>query len=525
MRKSYFLTVIVLFSLVFNSCNTEDNEAKDINGGLVYTSQVVVVSPKHTLLKDEYMGVFQGETVKMSRSLDDKLYFMVPTDAIIGSHDLVIPELDNTIVHYTIQKTVLEGTPEEVISGFNTNLDSFSQTMNGNPEAAQVNQAIDSFRQVFDNSDTSQKAEMATIYQANKAMLDELILKDYNLPPTRLIDNVRLNIRKNFAATAVLTIGLGLAYYSTDPGTKTFGLVVFAAGAYKAREIYLRIASESSYTLFLEMDGVDGENNRNPQTGIAFVDSESKIVGFNTKDRNIISSDGATAQGELGVFFGTYKKYNDCVSTVNEVITWVNANVMFANFSQIPLQELPETGSIVPNAVTAEMLANIKLSTLNPNITLVSYVLQSDGQIAIKIKKNNPAAADPIETFLYYTFKDGFGSFSGKIPIEVSAGNDQYTQMLTNGSSRIWKVTASVVDGNESLGSSIIKYTFKSDKTYSKTVNGNPAAGGTFGFNVTTHKFYFNANTNLYDFNLSDSAFEIDKSSPQQIHTEMVPLN
>jgi len=400
MKTKHFLTLIILFALVFNSCDKDDDEKKDINGGVVLTSQIVSVQNiSQPLLKEEYSGIFQGKPIKLSKSLDNKLYFLVPSDALIGTHVMTIPELDNTTVNYIVQQTVLDGTPENVIADFNTSLDTFSNSLDASPEAADVNEAIENFKQIFDNSSEVDKATMATLYQANKNAFDKLILEDFETPPGRMIDVVKFNIRKNFLATAVLTVGLGLAYYSTDPGTKIMGLTLFAAGAYKARQFYLNIAEEGTYTLLLEMDGQEGLNDRNANSAITFEDNASKVISFNTKDRNVIAGDAAGAQNELAVFFATYTKYNSCVSTVNEVIAWVNINVPFASFSSIPLQELPENGTTEINGVNSQVLKSIKFSTLNPNISLVSYVLQNDGQIAVKIKINGAPTTNPIETF------------------------------------------------------------------------------------------------------------------------------
>ena len=101
--------------------------------------------------------------------------------------------------------------------------------------------------------------------------------------------------------------------------------------------------------------------------------------------------------------------------------------------------------------------------------------------------------------------------------------DDPYIQLLSNGSSKTWRVQVFTANGNgDALLGNVIKYTFKSDYTYTKTINGNSAAGGTFGFDYTNNKFYINAETNIYDFTLTDNSFIIDKTSPQS-HMEMIP--
>lgn len=103
--------------------------------------------------------------------------------------------------------------------------------------------------------------------------------------------------------------------------------------------------------------------------------------------------------------------------------------------------------------------------------------------------------------------------------------SDLLTNILTGGSYKTWRVTTFTSDGNDALGSNIIRYTFNLDYTYSKRINNNSAAGGTFGFNLIDNKFYFNSNSNLYYYKLSNNQFEIETSNllaSPQLHYVMV---
>jgi hypothetical protein len=106
---------------------------------------------------------------------------------------------------------------------------------------------------------------------------------------------------------------------------------------------------------------------------------------------------------------------------VNGAISWVNDNVMFADFSLISLEQLPGSSAQISTTVDAGTFSDINFSINHPNLTLVSSTLQSNGQLKMKVKIVGTPSSFPIQSDLYYSYSDEFSTFTGKFPIEVSA--------------------------------------------------------------------------------------------------------
>lgn len=87
----------------------------------------------------------------------------------------------------------------------------------------------------------------------------------------------------------------------------------------------------------------------------------------------------------------------------------------------LKLEQLPTTSAITSNPVNAETFSHITFSISNPNLSLQSVSLQSDGLLSLKVKIIGTPATTPVVSNLNYTFNDGFTSFTGKLPIEVNA--------------------------------------------------------------------------------------------------------
>lgn len=451
MKKTYtkIILLLTLGLLIIASCSKEESSKDPVNqkGGDISRSQIVTVNlPNITLSENEYQATLDGVAVTLIKSEHDKLMFLLPYSTTLGSHTLTISALNNTTITYNVIDTVLSGAPEEIMSGLITNLDSFSTSLDATPESINVQNSIANFKKVYDNSTLADKTKMAILYKANKALFDNIILNDYSSITGRLQPGDVVNLAKHSYAVWVMAGGALVTIFAPDPAEKLLGVAVTAVGAKKAIAFFNKLTDEELESMGIEIGGLDGLNNKMASTSLTFQDNIEKTISLNSKDRSLIQSDEYKTQPAAVSFFEVYKSYNYYTKKINEIIEWINSNVLLANFSLIPLETLPATSNVVKNSIDSETYKKINFAISDGNLTLVSAALQNSGQLKLKIKINGTPASFPIKSFLNYSYADGFSSFSGKVPIEVSADCSNTTLSLST-SINGYSATANVTGG------------------------------------------------------------------------------
>jgi hypothetical protein len=84
-----------------------------------------------------------------------------------------------------------------------------------------------------------------------------------------------------------------------------------------------------------------------------------------------------------------------------------------------PLNPIANTSSETSEPMKVSEFSNATFSVSNPNITIVSCNMTTDGTLNLKIKVTNPTATYPLNSFLYMTYNDTFGDMSVKVPITI----------------------------------------------------------------------------------------------------------
>lgn len=446
-QPSYFLSLLLLF--VF-ACSSEDNNPIEVTGGEVFRSQIVTIAlPNVTLSEDEYEATFDGATVTLSKSEEDKLLFLVPSSATLGVQTLVIPGLNNATINYDVKETILSTTPDETIAPFMANLNSFSQGLDATPEAVAVQNSLNSFTTIYANATVEKKTQMAILYKANKTLFDSIILEDFSSVTGRDIaptDVVVLG--KHSYAVYVAVAGAFVALYAPEPLEKVFGVALATVAAYKARNFFIQLMIKKFNKVDLVFNGIVGTNNKNTAATLVneleFQSDVATTISFKANERIFISEDANKTQSSVVSFFKDYNKYNYVFSKVNIVIEWLNNNVPFANFSLIPLEVLPDSAPLVASDMTSYSFGNVTFTIDHPNLQLASASLPSDGLLNMKVTIIGTPSTLPIVTTLNYSYADGFCSFSGSIPIKVS------NMPSINGT---WHLTSVTANGTEILES------------------------------------------------------------------------
>ena len=425
--EKYFnkITLLFIVGMVFLvSCSKEDTVAQfNQKGGEIFQSQVVTVDlNKADLSENEYQGMLNGVAVTLVKSVDHKLLFLVPSDATVGLQDLLIPALDNATIHYDVKEALLSGTPEATMVPFFENLNSFAVTLDASTEALALKKSLTSFTAVFENASSEDKTKVANLYHSNKALFDNLLLNDFNSisRKNQEISDIDLLIKHSAAVFAMAT-GAVVVLSPLTRVEKAFGAALIVVGAYKARAYFLQILPKKFNRISCAFNGILGMGNRSQtETSLCFQSDVSNTVALYTVGRGWVTSDASKTQPATVSFFEDYNRYNYYANKVNAVLTWVNNNVPFADFSLISLEQLPTTSNIGTQITNQEIFSNIIFSVTHPNLTLVSAKLQSDGQLSLKIKIKGTPTALLVESFLNYSYTDDFSSFSGKLPIKIS---------------------------------------------------------------------------------------------------------
>ena len=416
MNKIYSKAFFIAFALItVLSCSKDDTQNEpNQDGGEIFRSQVVTIDLSGVSLTDtEYQGTIDGVAIRLSKAANDKLTFMVPYSTALGLKDLVIPELNNTLIHYDIKETILTQSVTETLTPLFDNVATCNQNLDGSPEALEAEATLNSFTAYFAQASEAEKTELAVIYKANKLLFDSILLGTY---AGRLAG-------PNEVCFGAAVIGCGasivLLYSPTGVG-QLAGLVLLAPSLYAAIKCRKPILEELVMCVNIIGNGILGDNNRLASTSILLQNDVASTLTFNLLKRKLIASDANKTQPVWVSFFSSFNLMNFYITVANAVIPVVN-NLPFVNIAPFTLVQLPSTSANVAIEANATAFSGMQFSVNHPNLQLVSATLQGTGQMNVKIKIIGTPSVVPVVSFLNYSYSDEYTSFSGKLPIQVEA--------------------------------------------------------------------------------------------------------
>ena len=421
LKKLSLLFAVAMVLIV--SCSKEEAVGSiHQNGGEVFRSQVVTINlPNTNLSLKEYEATLDGRAITLSSSEDHKLLFLMPEDAVLGAHTLLIPDLNDATVTYNIKETVLDETPVKTLAPLFENLELFNQTLisSTSPEASNMQNNIKCFTNYYNKATDEEKTQLAIAYKANKSQFDQIVLNDYSTVQGRLIRKDKIILAKFLIAVASIDVGSWLAVSGGHPGVRALGIVIAGIATASAIDYYIQFIKEEVKEIGVSVGSILGIKERgNLINSLSLKSDITSSFAISTLRRKLNSSDSNATQPLLISFFKSKSAYNYVINKVNKAILYVNANSFFT-FGTFQLAELPATTISNLNIANEETFGNITFTVSHPNLKLVSSSLGSDGQLNLKIKIKSTPASLPIESFLIYSYKDDFNSFSGKLPIQV----------------------------------------------------------------------------------------------------------
>lgn len=428
MKKHIQKLAFLVFSLVLIlSCSKDDTDVTpvDQNGGDIFRSQIVTLNISNVSLSaNEYQGMLGSQNIVLQKADDNRLLFSVSSSTPLGAVDLVIPALNNTVIHYDVKDTVLSSSVDVTMTPFFSKLDAV--VLDNPVHDAALQSSIASFHAVYDNLTTEEKTEMAIIYKANSALINNILINNFSVfernqaTTSGIISSITLH------KTAVLGIAAGAILFElgVHPGVKAIGAVIAGVSTGYAIEYFEKVIDDAAIRFGLVADNIIGINDRVIQNSfITFQTDVQKTINLNTQNRKLIASDANNTQSDIVTFFKYHNRFNYIIGAINDKITWINNNVIFANFGLIGLETMPTTSTQANVTVNAVDFSKFTFSVSHPNLQLISSTLQSDGLLNIKLKIIGTPATLPVVSHLNYAFNDDINSFSGKLPIEVANFN------------------------------------------------------------------------------------------------------
>jgi|GEM_PF-1642115 len=461
--KFWRTTLLIALVLFVNGCskddvpnekNTEAAPPETVEVVLpkeAYRLQIVEMRTAEPLTQEEYDGTLGDVPLKLVRSDEETLTFLIPATVTVGQTAVTIPQL-NVSEQLEIKMATLQGTESSVLKPF---FEQITTEYHGITDPQYVDYLTDvfaEFKKYYETLSAEEKDEMALFYQINKPFFNDLLTSDIadgeiaslyqvNGPLTKNVLTPGIVSARSPDETANLILKFGISVYTFTecgallalPGTPVEKAILGTAsvtGAVLAwrfgKELLQEIAIVKGITQGF-LDEIQAYSALQPYayTGqsdskLSFVNGESKDVQLYSEQSPLSSAERSSTASSLVSFFDAYDLLVKTTNTVNEVIKFINDHVFFANISEIPIYELAENNAPETAAMTADFFSHLKLSVADDNVSLAEASFEN-GMIQMKMDIVDPDAVteNVIHTELNYTYIDDFNDVSGSIPIEV----------------------------------------------------------------------------------------------------------
>ena len=433
MKKNYlqFTMVMLLLFAGFSgivSCSKDDAPATEEEGEIItpaeiYQSQVVRIEVPVTLTADQYTGTLNGTPVTLIRVGDNVLMFTIPS-TLTGDAELVVPELGLEL-NYTINQTLLTGTPEEELAPLFSEVDEFSEAISNeqSEEADVVNGYLTAFNTYYATLTDSEKQQLAIYYKANSELFSEILAGEMTYGRPKGIDfNVDTELIKHKLSVLAFGGGVAVLVLAPDPLEKSLGALVAAIAWKKSKDYLTEFMQAKLKKINAVFNGVTGElNGRGNLETLTFADGEAESFTFDMQARNIESGDAGSSTAGLTTFFNSHGIFTEAVADLNSAIEFVNDNLFFSNISLIPVYVMPADQPTEVQDGDSTVFDALQLSVASSNVTM-SNVSFANGNITMKLTVDDPDAVngDSLETTINYSYQDQLNSFSGSVPVTIN---------------------------------------------------------------------------------------------------------
>ena len=422
--------LILLFTaiLIINGCSSDDTsttqqeqeQEQTIDGGEINTLQIVSIT-KDNLTSDEYTGSLGGVSLTLIKTNDNELLFQVPENITLGTQILSITGIDNLLISYEISSTTLNGTPQEVLSTFFTNVESFTSGLNNSEADVFALAYIETFNNYYTETTQEDKETIAKFYSANKNWFDDIMTPGFPNPSV------------NNALDALVKFGL----YAVIAGTSTFTTYSsIKGGDFKLAAIAGVVAviawnlTHKHFNAFKEykvkvittlINGITGGTpNLKQDNALELTSGLIHSFSLESKRRAVIASDTNDENTNLQNFFTVTNALSSTSELLNIAINEINDNFFLSNLSNVPIATVNEDNPVETALENEEYFNRINFSIESNNVNLITTF--SNGNINIKATIIDPSVVvEFISTHINYTYEDHqFNRLTGSYPIRVN---------------------------------------------------------------------------------------------------------
>ena len=426
--------MILTLMLKLESCKTEDdtNSGSDSETSISASRFEIVTVDLGTkvLTQTEFSGKLGTTDIKLRKTDNSKLAFMVPFDQALGDNTLEISSLGKSL-KYNIKDVALTDTPENVVLPFKNNLQVFAQTLDTSTESLALKNSFTNFNTIFSSSTNEEKQNAAKFYSVNKTMIDDIILNDYS-HINRGINEITYYDRKFYGAVLIMGAGVAtcvLSLQSFYASPNIFGPlaiisgVVAIVGMDKAKK-FGKLTMENNLTILDNID-VDGYSviKKGTLAGLTLNSGVTKISSFSTKNRALIAGDRNITKPRTQNFFTGYDRFNDYINQLKKPITDINTKYPILKIPLIPLFSIATTNPTSVVTATNASFSNCTFSMSDANINLDNVSFNADGKINLKASIKNTSAGNSYNGDILFTYNDEFSTITGKLPITVTREN------------------------------------------------------------------------------------------------------
>jgi len=523
-RLLYILTIITLF----NSCSKEEtiNESEEqltiINGGIINTSEIVQLEIEN-LDNNSYSGKINDINVSFSKVDENILAFIVTPNIPLGDVSIDIEELDIQI-NYTVEKTVLNDSSENVIQEFISDLQESVESIENLEQQERSKKLISSFIEYFNSLSDSEKLTSAEYYQTNKTFLKTAIDGNFNRLESKSVTafTKRLESKSVTAFTRCqsgiyLTGILGVATSLTT--ASGFGAIVgiitgTATGITLAQTLVHCIDATTSKvkSIFLKANNsLDAYSKGSNNTFIELNNEVKDKITLSLGNRAIQSSDQNDENENLSNIFNWIDDLNNSIiQNLNSAIEgWNDFTPSFSSIDPFETVEINSNSEITQLKLTKDLFDNLTFSIPSDNVEIQSLEFEDGGiNIKLKIKDEDLLSEDYLETTLDFNYRDDFNDFEGSFPLKINVTDFCSDIINTNWRMDLYYGTFENLDGTfvksynltildtgyievDFNNGSIRKYKFYCNEnnkyiyTWASSIEGN-CATNIFNYDVTT---------------------------------------
>ncbi|MGX9985257.1 hypothetical protein [Soonwooa purpurea] len=420
MKKSKLNSVIFIFIMMIVSvisCQTEVNNneeevAIDDTVFEVFKTQIVAKEMNGAKNGQTYIANFQGETLECRSFEDNKIAFVIPSDAVLGNSSLEVAEL-NKKINLNIKDVLLNDTPENVVKTFWTSVDNYTSTLDNSDETSLLKDNLNNVKNVFEKATAEEKKTMATFFSANKDLYDE-ILKNSPQKSMMLGQDDNLIANENFlmfktSMYYLATCGVVL-WVAKDPFIVSAALV----------GIYINFKNAKKYGgAFIDTRMLILDSSIQDKSTIDFITGDTKVLNYSFERRSVINGDKGNAFGNFSDFFLKFAEFEGYFEKINSVATWLNQKIPFCNFSMVTNVLIPQQVNSSNVLVNDTTFARAKFSVSNNEVEIEKVNFNSNGKINVQLKLKNQTATQPVVTTLTANYKDDYNEKSKSFNIKV----------------------------------------------------------------------------------------------------------